>query len=701
MSHAAMGRRSPLACPLATLGRASPPLEPPAYHHPLSSSPLDPHAYLSRNPQHHDRDSPTLEKSYQPYARSRNTPSIEPPYRTRDQGYQRYDPPFHARQSPALDRCYPFGKKSTSSVDSHMTYHLSRSSSSSLDQPYIHPSLNPLEPQVYHIPRNPAKAIEDSYLRQSPATFDASFQSRQTPSIENNEESLKLLQKDLSHLTPSVYKHQSQAYQNKDIENASNFPLDLRSPSLDSVYQERYQHKNEPEQYNLRNDHVYSASQSFNLRSSSPTMNTCNYLVENFSKLGRSSPSLDQGYHTLVSPSPGPSTPGPWTDLSPGVSNFKGKRILSKNNSFDKLPDDAVIKIFMWLDSCDLCSLARVCRRFETLAWQPCLWRTITLKGEHLSGDKAMRGVFRRLCGLGRTGACPSVERVFLGEGCKVTDRGLALLARRCPELTHLQLHGSAAVSSIALRELTARCTNLQHLDITGCSRITSMSNDPPRRLLLQYLDLTDCAAIEDLGLKAIVRACPQLVYLYLRRCTQITDDGLKFVPSFCSGLRELSVSDCSNITDFGLYELSKLGATLRYLSVAKCDQVSDAGLKVIARRCYKLRYLNARGCEAVSDDAITVLARFCPRLRALDIGKCDVSDAGLRALAESCPNLKKLSLRNCDLVTDRGVQCVAYYCRGLQQLNIQDCQISLEGYRAVKKYCKRCVIEHTNPGFY
>lgn len=112
-------------------------------------------------------------------------------------------------------------------------------------------------------------------------------------------------------------------------------------------------------------------------------------------------------------------------------------------------------------------------------------------------------------------------------------------------------------------------------------------------------------------------------------------------------------------------------------------------------------RYLNARGCEAVSDDAITVLARSCTRLRALDIGKCDVSDAGLRALAESCPNLKKLSLRNCDLVTDRGVQCIAYYCRGLQQLNIQDCQISLEGYRAVKKYCKRCVIEHTNPGFF
>ncbi|XP_049768369.1 uncharacterized protein LOC126106174 [Schistocerca cancellata] len=99
--------------------------------------------------------------------------------------------------------------------------------------------------------------------------------------------------------------------------------------------------------------------------------------------------------------------------------------------------------------------------------------------------------------------------------------------------------------------------------------------------------------------------------------------------------------------------------------------------------------------------DAIAVLARLCPRLRALGIGKCDVSDAWLRAFAESCPNLKKLSVRSCDLVTDRGVQCVAYYCRGLQKLNIQDCQISIEGYRAVKRYCKGCIIEHTNPGFF
>ncbi|XP_015371125.1 PREDICTED: F-box/LRR-repeat protein 7-like [Diuraphis noxia] len=417
-----------------------------------------------------------------------------------------------------------------------------------------------------------------------------------------------------------------------------------------------------------------------------------------------SSPCLDQGYHTLVT---GGSV-GDCANLPLHSTATKHRRSQSRTvigSNFDRLRDELVLKIFSYLNSADLCACAAVCHRWENLAWEPVLWRTIALCGENTCGDKAVRCVLRRLCGRTRTGACPEVQRLFLSDGTKISDKGLTALARRCPELTHVQLHGSPNITNAAISELVARCPNLQHLDVTGCVKVSTVGvysrPEPSLRLCLQYLDLTDCQLVDDANLCVIVSNCPQLAYLYLRRCTKVTDAGIKFVPSFCSALKELSVSDCHQVTDFGLYELAKLGALLRYLSVAKCDQVSDAGLKVVARRCYKLRYLNVRGCEAVSDDAITVLARSCARLRALDIGKCDVSDAGLRALAESCPNLKKLSLRNCDLVTDRGIQLIAYYCRGLQQLNIQDCQISADGYKAVKKYCKRCIIEHTNPGFF
>ena len=180
-----------------------------------------------------------------------------------------------------------------------------------------------------------------------------------------------------------------------------------------------------------------------------------------------------------------------------------------------------------------------------------------------------------------------------------------------------------------------------------------------------------------------------------------LLDVGIKYVASYCLGLRELSISDCTQITDLGMFELAKLGPNLRYLSVAKCASITDNGIKQIARLCYKLRYLNVRGCESVSDEAIEIVSRSCSRLRSLDIGKCDVTDVGLKTLSEHCPNLKKLSTKSCEMITDQGIQFVAYYCRGLQQLNIQDCPVTIEGYRTVKKFCKRCIIEHSHPGFF
>ncbi|KAJ8926865.1 hypothetical protein NQ314_020716 [Rhamnusium bicolor] len=116
----------------------------------------------------------------------------------------------------------------------------------------------------------------------------------------------------------------------------------------------------------------------------------------------------------------------------------------------------------------DLSVCAQVCRRFDILAWTPSLWRVITLEGETVSGDRAIRGVLRQLCGQGRTGACPSVERVHITNSAKLSDKSLLLLARRCPELTHLQLQGCNNVTNNALFEVATRCNNLQHLDVTG-----------------------------------------------------------------------------------------------------------------------------------------------------------------------------------------------------------------------------------------
>lgn len=108
---------------------------------------------------------------------------------------------------------------------------------------------------------------------------------------------------------------------------------------------------------------------------------TQSYIGENL-RIGRLSP-LDQGYHTLNTPSP-PSTqqlylPNHWNS---NTTNVLKKVSPKPGKGFNRLNNELVLRIFEWLDSCDLCNLTQVCKRFETLVWSPVLWRNIVIKGK-------------------------------------------------------------------------------------------------------------------------------------------------------------------------------------------------------------------------------------------------------------------------------------------------------------------------------
>lgn len=214
-----------------------------------------------------------------------------------------------------------------------------------------------------------------------------------------------------------------------------------------------------------------------------PTTSNSSILVDGLSsRLGRFSPSFDQGYHTLNSPS-----------ISAATNSslpLNHSRCRSKNeNVFSKLPDELCTKLFSWLQSADLSNVSRVCKRFDSLVWRPELWKIITLKGktieihkisiiplhypmiilgERINGDRAIRSIVRRLSNYTRNVSCPEIERVMLSDGCRISDKGMELISRRCPELTHLQIQMSYNVSNAALFQLATRCTNLQHLDASG-----------------------------------------------------------------------------------------------------------------------------------------------------------------------------------------------------------------------------------------
>ena len=87
--------------------------------------------------------------------------------------------------------------------------------------------------------------------------------------------------------------------------------------------------------------------------------------------------------------------------------------------------------------------MARTCRRFYFLAWEPELWARIVFTEETKDTDRALKTT---LALAARNGVCVSaaVRRVSLSGCGRLTDRGLALVARRCQLLEQLEVRISS-----------------------------------------------------------------------------------------------------------------------------------------------------------------------------------------------------------------------------------------------------------------
>lgn len=233
---------------------------------------------------------------------------------------------------------------------------------------------------------------------------------------------------------------------------------------------------------------------------------------KNKSGHGRSSPCHDLGYHTLVTPRqdlpptpvsmlrgcPSPwsdstsvNSPSPFTTPTPGwelpdmkscqlnssnldntaeqiLTSYKGKR-LPRSSYFDRLTDQLILKIFSFLSTNQLCVCARACRRWYFLAWEPQLWTTITLTGEKINADRALKTLVRILC-RHTNSMCLTVEKVVLNGCTKLTNKGVMVIAKKCPELRFLEARACAKITDEGIHEIVTNCLNLQKLDISGKS---------------------------------------------------------------------------------------------------------------------------------------------------------------------------------------------------------------------------------------
>ena len=154
---------------------------------------------------------------------------------------------------------------------------------------------------------------------------------------------------------------------------------------------------------------------------------------------------------------------------SAAASSSASSSSLGGANPFDSLPDAVIVKMLSFLTSNELVKCSQLSRRFYFLAWEPELWRSITLTGEKTDTDLALKTIIRL---LSRNSASKlAVDTLLLGGCSQLTDRGLAIVARRCPQLRRLEIQHCVNITNGGLMDLMTKCSFLDHLDVTGeCS---------------------------------------------------------------------------------------------------------------------------------------------------------------------------------------------------------------------------------------
>jgi hypothetical protein len=89
----------------------------------------------------------------------------------------------------------------------------------------------------------------------------------------------------------------------------------------------------------------------------------------------------------------------------------------------------------------------------------------VTLEGENVEADLALKTITRLLA---RNSSKPSTIRINMNGCSRLTDRGLAVIARTCPQLQHLEARDCVSISNGGLMDLVSRCQMISHLDVAG-----------------------------------------------------------------------------------------------------------------------------------------------------------------------------------------------------------------------------------------
>jgi len=229
-------------------------------------------------------------------------------------------------------------------------------------------------------------------------------------------------------------------------------------------------------------------------------------------------------------------------------------------------------------------------------------------------------------------------------------------LADICTHLTSLNIDEVNYLSDACVNHLLdVRGSDLRKLWIDGESLSDASFSNFHKMGQLELLSISFSDNLGHAGLKSI-SLLKRLEWLRLRRGADL--EPQHFVTAFELGelqrLTYLDLSECSKLDDSGLAAVAKTCPNLGSVSLNWCWDVTDVGLGHLVHRCRALVSLNLCGVVRLQGDCIPALPLLLPKLKLLDLEQCpDVELADLQDLVR-----KNLSLVVKDYYGERVSPC-------------------------------------------
>jgi len=215
-------------------------------------------------------------------------------------------------------------------------------------------------------------------------------------------------------------------------------------------------------------------------------------------------------------------------------------------------------------------------------------------------------------------------------------SQGLQLLAETCVSLQSLNIDEVNYLSDDSVNLfLEMRGSGLIQLWIDGESLTDASFSNFHKMTQLELLSVYFCDSLGPAGLSSISRL-GNLEWLRLRRGAEL--EPKHFVNSFDLGLigsrlAYLDFSECSKLDDSGVLAIARNCPNLGTVSLNWCWEVTDIGLGHLVHRCPGLVSLGLCGVVRLQGDCLPGLDKLLPGLKLLDLEQCP--DVGLAELQD------------------------------------------------------------------